>query len=176
MHPAKQMRLKVALKASKQLVLIWAYIQDESQNPRMAWAGRDQSGSSGSISLLQQGHPKAQDFVQMVLEYVQWGRLHALPGLSFSPGHCTVKNLFLVFRWNFLSISFSLFLLFNCSASLRRAWSILWHVPSETRGFCFPSSFPKLLTIFSVLFHLLNHYCGTTLNYFLPVSVLLDRF
>lgn len=51
----------------------------------MGQAGKDHSGSSGATSLSHQGHPRAQDCFQMVLEYPQWGRLLILSGQS-DPG------------------------------------------------------------------------------------------
>lgn len=47
----------------------------------------------------------AQDCIHMVLGYLQWGRLQILSGQSV-PG--TIKNFFLMFRWNFLCINFHL--------------------------------------------------------------------
>lgn len=109
---------------------------------------------------------RVQDFVQMVPEYPQCGRLCTSSGLCFSLWSLHSEEILLRVQVELSEHQFSLFFLFNCSASLGRAWSILWHIPAETCGFCFPSSFPKLLTILSVLFHLLNHSWGTTLIFF----------
>lgn len=49
----------------------------------------------------------AQDCVQMLLVYLQWGKLHNFCGKSLPViGHCTVNKFFPMLRWNFLSIGF----------------------------------------------------------------------
>lgn len=61
-----------------------------SQNHRLGKNGRDHTGSSG-LPPLRQDHPRAdwvQDWVQTVLEYLQWGQLQRLSGQSVQVFKC----------------------------------------------------------------------------------------
>lgn len=53
-----------------------------SQNHRVAEAGRDPQRSSGSSTLLKQGHlePVRQELVQVYFDCLQGCKLHSLPG------------------------------------------------------------------------------------------------